>query len=540
MGHSPILVCGEGLSLRSAGIVGADHLSEESEAERAVRQAGTWTSSDEPQMPPSDVGDEPDRTPEDDLIPVASHTVARALVVAAVVLYVGLFSMWTIRNHEGFGTYAFDFGIYDQGLWLLSRFERPFITIMGRHLFGDHTSFILLPLVPVYWVFPSAKVLLVAQAAALGVAAVPAFLIGREKLRNEMLGALVAVAYLLHPALGWTNFEQFHPDVFEVPLLMFAFWFMLKHRWGWYAVSVGALLLVKEDVPPLVFVLGIYVAVRHDRRVGLVTSAVAAAYFAAALWWILPALNGVGTLNGWRIPFGGLDGLVRTTFLEPEKLIDYLFDGHRPWYAWQMFVPFAGLALLAPSVLVIAAFPLASNLLSTFSYQYDMRYHYGTLILPVLVVSTIFVVARARSMQVRRVLVGLVVCASLTSAYLWGPMPGSRQPFAIADSGFPTVPHVKRALAMVPDGAVVSAQYAYVPHLDHRERIYMFPNPWRATYWGTSTQEGQRLPEADDVEYVMVPTTLDPEPKAVFDSIRADFETVYEAGGVTLVKRRAP
>ena len=478
--------------------------------------------------------------PGDDLRPVTSDPVARALVVAAIVLYVGLYSMWTIRNHNGFGTYAFDFGIYDQGLWLLSRFERPFITIMGRHLFGDHTSFILLPLVPVYWVLPSAKVLLVAQAGALGIAAVPAFLIGREKLRNEMLGALIAVAYLLHPALGWTNFEQFHPDVFEVPLLLFAFWFMLGHRWVWFAVSAGALLLVKEDVAPLVFVLGIYIAVRHDRRVGLLTSALAAAYFAAALWWILPSLNGVGTLNAWRIPFGGPGGLVRTTFTEPGQLVDYLFDGHRPWYVWQMFVPFAGLSLLAPGVLVIAAFPLASNLLSTFSYQYDMRYHYGTLILPVLVVSTIFAVARARSTGVRHVLVGVVVCASLTSAYLWGPTPLSRHPVGIADPGSSTVPYVKRALAMIPDDAVVSAQYAFVPHLDHRERIYMFPNPWRAQYWGTFTQEGQQLPEADDVEYVMVPSVLDQEPKAVFDRIRGEFDTVYDDGGVTLVRRRGP
>lgn len=477
-------------------------------------------------------------SPHEDTQPIGCDWWARALVIAAAVAYVVLFSKWTLRNHDGYGTWAFDFGIYDQGLWLLSRFKEPFITIIGRNLFGDHTSFILLPLVPVYWIYPSAKVLLIAQAAALGSAAIPAFLIGREKLRSEMLAALVAVAYLLHPALAWTNFEQFHPDVFEVPLLLFAFWFMLKHRWLAFAISVGALLLVKEDVAPLVFVLGLYVAVRHDRRVGLITCAAAVAYFAVALYWILPTLNGVGTLNAWRIPFGGPGGLIRTAFLEPGKLISYLLGDDRPWYAWQMFIPLGGLALLAPSVLVIAIFPLASNLLSTFYYQYHIQYHYGTLILPVLVVATIFAIANARSKALRNALVGLVVCASLVSAYHWGPTPLSRHTVGVADPDYPTIPHLNRAVEMVPDSAVVSAHYAYVPHLDHRERIYMFPNPWKAQYWGTFKQEGQRLPEADDVEYVMLPTTLDPEPKAVFDSIRGEFETVYEAGGVTLVRRR--
>ena len=48
----------------------------------------------------------------------------------------------------------------------------------------------------------------------------------------------------------------------------------------------------------------------------------------------------------------------------------------------------------------------------------------------------------------------------------------------------------------VPPSAVVSAYYPYVAHLDHRTRIYQWPTPFRATYWGLYTQEGQRLPFA--------------------------------------------
>jgi uncharacterized membrane protein len=463
---------------------------------------------------------------------------ARALVVLGIVLYVALFAHWTTRNHDGFGTQAFDFGIYDQGLWLLSRFKSPFVTVMGRQLFGDHTSFILLPLVPLYWVLPSGKVLLVAQAAALGVAALPVFLLGREKLRNEMLAALMAGAYLLHPAVGWTNLEQFHPDVFEVPLLLFALWFMVRARWLGFAVCVGALLLVKEDVAPMVFVLGLYVAVRHDRKVGVATSAAAVVTFAAALWWILPALNGVGTLNAWRIPFGGPGGVVRTAILRPGEFLSYVFSPKRSWYLWQMFLPLAGLSLLAPGVLLLAITPLAANLLTTFYYQYDIHYHYQTLVIPVLVAAAIFAIARARSMDLRRALVGVVLATTVVSAHLWGPTPLANHEAPIADPNYPTVAHLHAAMQLIPPDAVVSAFYSYLPHVDHREAIYMFPNPFKASYWRTFKQEGQRLPEADTVQYVFLPTQLDPEPKAVFDSIRQDFETVYEGGGVTLVHRR--
>ena len=120
-----------------------------------------------------------------------------------------------MRHHDGYGTQAFDFGIYDQGLWLMSRFKRPFVTIMGRHLFGDHTSFILLPLVPVYWILPSAKVLLFVQAAALG----------RRRCRCSSWPGRSSAPSAWPPSWpsstcstrrsAFINLEQFHPDVFE-------------------------------------------------------------------------------------------------------------------------------------------------------------------------------------------------------------------------------------------------------------------------------------------------------------------------------------
>ncbi|MEA2704221.1 MAG: hypothetical protein QOD63_2166, partial [Actinomycetota bacterium] len=67
---------------------------------------------------------------------------------------------------------------------------------------------------------------------------------------------------------------------------------------------------------------------------------------------------------------------------------------------------------------------------------------------------------------------------------------------------------------------------------------YMFPNPFRGSYWGTFKQEGQRLPQADRVEYILVPTILDPQPKAVLDEVRGDFDKIYEEGNVTLLKRK--
>ncbi|MEA2461340.1 MAG: hypothetical protein QOH90_1517, partial [Actinomycetota bacterium] len=209
----------------------------------------------------------------------------------AVAFYIVLFAISTVRDLNELGIPGFDLGIFDQGVWLLSRFKAPFVTVRGLNLFGDHTSFILLPLIPFYWFFDTASTLLVAQSAALGVAAVPAYLIAKEKLKDEWLALLIGIAFLLQPAVHWINRDNFHPDSFEIPLVLFAIYFMLKERWRPFFVFVGLALLVKEDVPLLTFSLGIYVAFRHNRRVGLVTAAVSLVWLALNLWVLIPAFN---------------------------------------------------------------------------------------------------------------------------------------------------------------------------------------------------------------------------------------------------------
>jgi len=479
-----------------------------------------------------------DWTPDAARRPIERDRLARILLVAATVGYVWLFAYWTMRNHDGYGTQAFDFGIYDQGLWLLSRFKRPFVTIMGRHLFGDHTSFILLPLVPVYWILPSAKVLLFTQAAALGGAAVPAFLLAREKLRSERLAALLACVYLLHPAIAFVNLEQFHPDAFEPILILFALWFMVRKRWVGFLICCAVVLLVKEDVALLIFPLGLYVAIRHDRRIGAIACIMSLTMLSAALWWILPMYNGVGSLNSWRVPFGGVGGLVKTFFLHPGEVVTYATEKPRTWYVWQMFTPVAFLPLLDLRLFAVMVAPLATNVLSTFYYQYDIHYHYGTMIVPMLVATTIFAVARARSMAGRQIMVGLVVACSLVTAYLWGPTPLGRHEAPIASPDGNSIPYLERANRIIPKDAVLSAFYGYVPHFDHRVEIYMFPNPFKASYWGTFKTEGQRLPQADRVEYILLPTILDPEPQAVLDQVRDQYDTVFEEGNVTLLRKK--
>ncbi|MBA3655214.1 MAG: DUF2079 domain-containing protein [Actinobacteria bacterium] len=474
--------------------------------------------------------------------PLRTSFVARVALVAVISLAIGAWSAWGIRRHNAFGTFGFDFGIFDQGVWLLSRFKSPFITIMGVHLFGDHTSFILLPLVPFYWLFPSAKVLIVAQAAALSMAAAPLFLIAREKLRSEWLALGVAVAFLANPALQWEGWEQFHPDVFEVPLALAALYFMTKRRWGLFLVVVFALLMVKEDVPLMTFMLGLYVARKYNLRVGLLTAFASLLWFAGAVWLILPTLNGEGTLDAWRVPYGGMGGLIKHTLLRPWDVVALALEGDKSFYAWQLFASFGLLALLAPTAVLIAAGPLASNLLSTFWYQYHLQYHYTTLIVAVLAFATVIGLAHIQRFRLRTLGVGLLLGASGLTGWMWGPSQYARNPEALGDASAAHVGPIHHLLAKIPAGAAVSSHYSFVTHLDHRDEIYEFPVPWYSQNWGDGRRNGALLPQSRHVDYiVIVESVLNDRDRGILRGLEeSQFERIGQTGDIVLLKRSAP
>jgi len=452
--------------------------------------------------------------------------------------YIFLFAKWTVRNHFAFGTAGFDLGIFDQGVWLLSRFKTPFITVMGTHLFGDHTSFILALLVPLYWIWPSANVLLVAQCVALGLAAIPVFLLGRWVLRSEWLALCVAAAYLLQPAVAYINLEQFHPDSFEVPLALLALYFMTRGRWRLFLGCVVALLLVKEDVALFTLPLGIYVAVRYDRKIGALTAALSLVYFFLALYVILPAFNNLGTLDAWRVPFGGFGGLIKTTATHPGEVVGTALGKDRPLYLLQLLLPLAFLPLGSLLVLTSAG-PLLSNLLSTFPYQHWIQYHYTTLIVPPLVASAVYSLGRAPRGWIRTGLTLTLVMASVWGAYYWGPSPWSRVPSPLARVPDPPIEAFRVATGMIPPDASLATFYRFVPHLTHREQIYELPTPWRAANWSDYRFEGQRLPEAEQVDYVLLsPRQADPVGLALIPMLKEEgFVTIYESRALLLLKR---
>src|SRR5665811_2412509 len=401
---------------------------------------------------------------------------AARVVGLATVGFVLVYGTLILIKHARFGTQAFDLGIFDQGLWLLSRFKTPFVTLRGLNLFADHSSYILVLVAPLYWIWADVRVLLVLTVLALAAGGPLVYRIAITEGLRKPLAAALAVAYLLHPAVGWNVWDVFHPEVLAIPLLLAAYLLTANKHPGWGAVMLGLTLLIKEDAALVVVPLVLYLAwrFREWRMGGMVIVGVAA--FAFNVLVLLPHFSPTGELiyTSRYSQFGDtLTTAIGGMLTSPGQVFTILTAPDRLLYVAAMVGPLA-LALLAPELLLVGVPITMANLLSRHGYQASIKYHYTAYLLVVVALAAVRGAARLKDARQTKsvnrfrpaVVVVAVVLAGILGGALAGPWPinGSGNSWA----GWSDEPDaVRAALVLIPDEAVVSADWVIAPHLTH-------------------------------------------------------------------------
>ncbi|MGA3218138.1 MAG: DUF2079 domain-containing protein [Acidimicrobiales bacterium] len=464
-------------------------------------------------------------------------------LAAMVVAYTVYFSSITVAMLRAYEQPAFDMSVPDQGIWLLSRFHDPFLTVAGRNLFGDHPSFIYLLLVPVYWVYPHTAALLVIQTMLMALAAVPIYLLARYLLHSWALASCLAAAYLLSPALQQTNLEQFHVECFETPILALGIYAAVRWRPRLFILCVALVLMCKEDAALYTVPLALWVLLRRDRKLGgalIVVSALVAGFDNIIL---VPALIGYASAHGGRLPFGGFTGTLRAIVRTPGQFWSYITSEGRPWYLWQMGLSTGLVFLVAPEIAAICVLQLAVNVISSFGYQHQIIYHYTMPLVAVLICGTVYAVSRLRTVWRRQVATSAVLLCALWSCILWGASPFSDIKPIIPGANTPVFVSDRQLLSKIPPNAVVSAVEEFVPALDHRTRIYMWPNPFHQAYYGNPKYDGTDWPFSAQVQYLVLPACISCNQGSspwvqTFDQLLPDFRVVANNGSYVLYERR--
>jgi uncharacterized membrane protein len=467
---------------------------------------------------------------------------ARLLVGAAIVAYAAGFAALSVLRHDAFFTGRFDLGNMVQAVWSTAHGD----PLQMTDLHGDqisrlaaHFDPILVLFAPLWWIWPSPQLLLVLQAVAVALGAIPIYLLARKHLGSARAGVGFALAYLLYPATGWLTLNEFHPVALATPLLLAAFWFLDEDRLLLFALLAVAAAACKEEIALVLAGYGIWYALARRRWVAGLGIAVAGGLWSAiAIGVVIPHYNAGAESDfyGRYSEIGGsAGGILKTAFTHPLRIVDVAFSGRDLHYLLQLVAPLAGLCLLSPLVLVAALPELAINLLSSTTTQTSIHFHYTAGLIPTLLIAA--VLGAKRLSHWTFAVATIVVLAALIGNYRLGPIPGWRhlpggQQFQ-ATAQRVTV-HDKiadQALKLIPGDAVVSATNTLGAHLSARRRFLSFPFVEDASWIAADeTQPGY----AD--RYAAIPTAT------LLAGLRRnpDWQLVFERDGILVFKRIAP
>ena len=460
---------------------------------------------------------------------------SRALALAVSAFAAGFGALAALR-HRSFYTGRFDLGNMTQAVWSTAHGDPLAVTNLAgeqTNRLASHFDPILVLFAPLWLVWPSPEMLLVAQAIAIALGALPVFWLARKHLDSERAGLGFALAYLLFPATQWLALSEFHPVALACPLLLFAFWFLDEDRLLPFAICAALACTTKEEIPLAVAGLGLWYALARRRRVAGFAIAIAGAAAAAV------ALGVVAHYNDGGDPFAGRyeevggspAGILKTLVTDPLTIVRAAFDFDGLEYLLVLLVPLAFLPLGAPLALLPALPDLALNLLSSTETQTSIHFHYVAPIVPALFAAAIFAAARFERPIVKPLLLLVLVSNFVLGAIpLWGAIPGGEDLQANAALISDHDRTATRALRLIPDDAVVSASNSLGAHLSARRRFLSFPIREDATWIAVDERSPGYLDRFAPGPYAIAIARLRRDPT---------WELVFDEDGVLVFRRES-
>ncbi|WP_344907519.1 DUF2079 domain-containing protein [Actinomadura meridiana] len=397
-----------------------------------------------------------------------------------VVLW-ALYASYSLLRHARIDSAGYDLGIFDQAVRAYSHFDAPIVPVKGpgANLLGDHFHPIIATLAPLYWVWPDARMLLVAQAFLVALSVVPIARLAIARL-GLVRGTAVSVTYGLSWGVQGAVAFDFHEIAFAVPLLAFAVTYLTEEHWRAAVAMALPLLLVKEDFGLVISAIGLYLVIKKRYRLGVSVATIGIVGLVVTVTVLIPYFNWAGQYRYWgQMSAGGQQSILSTVadvpasmFQHPQKLMLLLC----------LSAVTAFSALRSP--LVIVGLPVvAYRIASTQSPQWSIgEVHYNAILMPIVFVAMLDAVTMLRTSRfsMARRYAGLAPMSTIVIGIAFLPFFSFWN--LMHSSFYHPSDHVvatRELLAAIPSGASVAASNYLVPQLTDRCDVTLFADVHR-------------------------------------------------------------
>ncbi len=387
-------------------------------------------------------------------------------IIGAIALV--LFACSAVR-HVLFQSAAFDLGIYDQVVYLMSQGQPPISSFLGFHHLGNHAAWAVYPLGLLYKIYPSVYWLFAVQAISLALGALPTWHLARQAGLKETQAMAMALVYLLYPLIFNVNIFDFHPEVMAVPAILGAILAARLGKTAWFCCAIIFVLGCKAVLSLTVAAMGVWLLVFDKRRLcGALAIIAGVAWFFIATQVIIPTFSGTeaAAVNRYAYLGNSVLDIARNLLFKPSLVLGKVFSlGTLEYFALLLSPVIWGLSPRHLTSLVAAIPALTMNVLADFPSQRDLIHQYSLPVLPFLLVAVISTLAAGGGwLRNRRQIILWSLVAFLALAkfgYFW-----SRYVRPLD-----TWQATREAIALVQTNGGVLASVHIVPHLTHRPLV---------------------------------------------------------------------
>ncbi|MEA5552993.1 DUF2079 domain-containing protein [Anabaena cylindrica UHCC 0172] len=303
-----------------------------------------------------------------------------------------LFSCSSSR-HFLFQSTAFDLGIFDQAIYLISQGKEPITTIQGFHILDDHAAWVHYILAIPYKIYPSVYWLFIVQSLALALGALPTWYLSIQAGLKESQAIAVTVAYLLYPGVFNANLFDFHPEAIAVPLLLSAVLAARLRNIAWFCVCIILTLGCKAVLSLTVVAMGIWLILFENKRLcGFLAIILGVAWFIISTKLIIPAFSGAEVAAVGRYSYLGnsVFEIAKNLIFNPGLIFSKIFSLDNFGYLILLLASIIwGLSTASLKPLVAAIPCVAINLIADYQAQKDLVHHYSLAALPFLILAVI-------------------------------------------------------------------------------------------------------------------------------------------------------
>ncbi|MGD0329720.1 MAG: DUF2079 domain-containing protein [Nitrososphaeria archaeon] len=443
-------------------------------------------------------------------------TISEYIVIIITLLYGIIFSYYTILRNLSFRSNAWDLGIMVQSIasaakgQLFINHVELYYSTTGSY-FGVHFSPILFAVVPFFYLVPKVETVLIVQAFALALGAIPVYLIARHDFKMQFPALAISAVYLLSPSLQGINWYDFHPEAFLPLFILLATYFLKKRKPLLFLLGIILSLTTLEQASYFVALYAVYVfwEVRSElkesilqKKIKLFSLAPLLVFVMAISWAIfsgavmkvinpnppfeLEALSNFSILN-----VNSLLEVPVKVITNPDLALNAIrFDfPNKMLYIILTFAPSGCISLLSPFALLPSIPWLVLSILSNYPPYYEFGFQYLVFTLPFVTIATIEGAKRlsdsTNEESTKRVLKKvsvLLLALGIILAVFVSPLsflykPGNYAYFRDYGISTPSLAEneVGEVLSLVPKDALIITTGTVFPQLSTDTNAYILP-----------------------------------------------------------------